>query len=118
MRNKVSSYMGLAKKAGQLISGTNTCAFAMKKGKVRLIILAGDISENGEKKIMKEINRSGVKFVKYGKGDELSRAVGSEGRSVFAVCDENFAEVIFEEIDRQRREGGIAYEDKGTGSRA
>ena len=55
---------------------------------------------------MKEINRYGTKFVKYGSSEELSRAVGSQGRSVFAVCDGNFAEVIFEEIDRERSEGG------------
>lgn len=99
MKKKVISYLGFAKKSGNLLSGVNTCTFAMAKGKAKLIILADDISENSEKKIMKEIRKYGVKHVKYGKGEELSRAVGTSGRSVFAVCDSNFKEVILNEIN-------------------
>ena len=53
MRSKVESYLGFAKKSGNLMSGSNTCIFVMAKGKVRLVILADDISENSEKKMMK-----------------------------------------------------------------
>ena len=48
--------MGFAKKSGNLVSGVNTCTFAIKKGKVKLVILAEDISAGSEKKMMKEIN--------------------------------------------------------------
>ncbi len=99
MKKKVISYLGFAKKSGNLLSGANTCTFAMAKGKAKLIILSEDISENSEKKIMKEIRKYGVKYVKYGQGEELSRAVGTSGRSVFAVCDNNFKEVILNEIN-------------------
>ena len=85
MNRKVSSYMGLA----------------MAKGRVRLLILAEDISENSEKKMMKEVRRHGVKCVKYGTSDELSAAAGESGRTVFALCDRGFAEVILREIDRE-----------------
>lgn len=91
--------MGFAKKSGNLLTGVNTCTFAMNKGRVQLMILAEDISENSEKKIMKEIRKHGVKFVKYGSGEELSHAVGTAGRSVFAVCDDNFSKVILNEIN-------------------
>ena len=100
MKKKVISYLGFAKKSGNLVSGVNTCAFAMAKRKVKLMILAEDISENSEKKIMKEIRKYGVPFVKYGNSDELSHAVGTSGRSVFAVCDDNFSKVILNEINR------------------
>ncbi len=99
MKRKVLSYLGFAKKSGNLMAGVNTCTFAMNKGKVRLMILSEDISENSEKKIMKEIRKHGIDFVKYGSGEELSRAVGTSGRSVFAVCDENFSKVILNEIN-------------------
>lgn len=99
MRKKIDSYLGFAKKSGNLVSGTNTCAFAIGRGKARLVILAEDISENSEKKMMKEIRKHGVRYVKYGKGEELSRIVGESGRSVFAVCDDNFAKVIMDEIE-------------------
>ena len=98
MKRKVISYLGFAKKSGNLVSGVNTCTFTMAKKKAKLIILAEDISEHSEKKIMKEIRKYGVDHVKYGTGEELSHAVGTTGRSVFAVCDENFQEVIFDEL--------------------
>lgn len=103
MKKKVTSYMGFAKKSGNLVSGVNTCTFAMAKGKARLVILAEDISENSEKKIMKEIRKYGVKHIKYGTCDELSHAVGASGRSVFAVCDKNFTEVILNEINGETK---------------
>ena len=58
-------------------------------------------SENSEKKMMKEVRRHGVKCVKYGTSDELSAAAGESGRTVFALCDRGFAEVILREIDRE-----------------
>ena len=48
--------------------------------------------------MMKEIRKHGVKHVKYGRGEELSHIVGESGRSVFAICDDNFAKVILDEI--------------------
>ncbi len=100
MKKKVISYLGFAKKSGNLISGVNTCIFALAKGKVKLIIIAEDISANSEKKIIKEIRKHGVEYIKYGFSDELSHAVGTSGRSVFAVCDDNFKKVILNEINR------------------
>lgn len=103
MKKKVISYLGFAKKSGSLMAGVNTCTFGMNKGKVKLMILAEDISENSEKKIMKEIRKHGVEYVKYGNSEEMSRAIGSQGRSVFAICDINFSEVIKNEINGETR---------------
>ena len=98
MKKKIDSYLGFAKKSGNLMSGINTCSFGLSRGKVKLVILAEDISENSEKKMMKESRKHGVKHVKYGRGEELSHIVGESGRSVFAICDDNFAKVILDEI--------------------
>lgn len=102
MDEKALRYLGLAKNAGAVVSGVNTCAFHMKKGKVALMILAGDISENSEKKIMKEIRRYGVDFIRYSSAEELSRATGGAGRSVFGITDNQFAKTIRNEIMREK----------------
>ena len=47
---KVISYLGFAKKSRNLLTGVNTCTFALAKGKVRLMILAEDISEKTAEK--------------------------------------------------------------------
>ena len=89
------------KATGNLLTGVNTCSFAMAKGKVKLMILAEDISENSRKKIMKEIRKYGVNHIEYGNSEELSHAVGASGRNVFAICDKGFAEAITKEIERE-----------------
>ena len=101
MPDKVLRYMGFAKKAGSLVSGVNTCTYNMNRGKAALVILAEDISENSEKKIMKEIRKSGTPFVKYGNIADLSHAVGQAERSVFAITDDQFAKTILNEIMRE-----------------
>ena len=102
MKNKVLSLMGFAKKSGNLVSGVNTCRFNMAKGKVKLVILAEDISENSEKKIMKDVRKYGVDHIKYGAAEELSHATGAEGRTVFAVLDGNFADALRREIENNQ----------------
>ena len=98
MQSKAMSLMGFAKKSGNLVSGVNTCSFAIGKGKAKLVILADDISAGSEKKIMKEIRKKGVPYIKYGTIDELSHIAGESGRSVFAVLDKGFAESILREL--------------------
>ena len=98
MQSKAMSLMGFAKKSGNLVSGVNTCSFAIGKGKAKLVILAGDISAGSEKKIMKEIRKKGVPYIQFGTIDELSHIAGESGRSVFAVLDKGFAESILREL--------------------
>ena len=98
MRSKAISLLGFAKKSGNLVSGVNTCGFAIAKGRARLVILAEDISAGSEKKIMKEIRKKGVPYIKFGTIDELSHIAGESGRSVFAVLDKGFAESILREL--------------------
>ena len=103
MRSKAMSLLGFAKKSGNLVSGVNTCTFAISKGKAKLVILAEDISAGREKKIMKEIRKKGIPYIKYGTIDELSHIAGESGRSVFAVLDENFARSIAYETDKRQQ---------------
>ena len=92
--------MGFARKSGNLISGSNTCVFSMKKGKVRLLLIAEDASENTKKKMTSEAKAGNVQVRIFGDSGEMSRAVGESGRTVFGITDENFAKVIKEEIEK------------------
>ena len=103
MRSKALTLIGFAKKSGNLVSGVNTCIYSIKKGRVSLIILAGDISEGSEKKLMKEVRRAGVRSIRYSTIEELSHAAGEVGRSVFGVLDDNFAESILEETEKENK---------------
>lgn len=104
MRSKVESYMGFAAKARKLSTGYNTCLFMMEKRKLRLLILAEDLSENSKEKMINAAKQYKLPYRVYGRIDELSHMTGTEGKGIFGLTDENFAKVILSEIDRQSLE--------------
>ena len=104
MREKIHSYLGFARKSGNLLSGQETCAQAMKKRKLRLLLMTEDLSENTRKKLIAEAERQSVPYRVYGHSDDLSAAAGARGNAVFGIIDENFSNVIIKEIDKNQSE--------------
>ena len=102
MRKKIHSYLGFAKRSGNLLTGYSTCTYAMNKGKVKLLILAADISENTLKKMIKESEKNKVPYRIYGESCEISQITGCEGRGIFGITCENFSNIIAKEIDEAR----------------
>ena len=99
MKSKFESYLGFARKAGSLVFGTGTCEVTMKRGKVKLLIIAEDTADNSKKKLVSLAESMNVPYIVYGLSEELSRIVGTSGRNAFAVTDENFAEIIRKQIE-------------------
>ena len=98
--NKICTYLGFAKKSGNLFMGSETCIINMKKGKVKLLIVAEDCAENSKKKLVKSAESYNVPYRIFGETDVLSHAAGSPGRTSFAITDDNFAKVLIENIDK------------------
>lgn len=101
MREKIVSYLGFARKSRNLISGYNSCLFALKGNKVKLLIIAEDLSENTVKKLSSSAKEKNINYRIYGSVEDLSRATGIQGRGIFAITDNNFAKVILDEIDKK-----------------
>lgn len=99
MKRKIDSYLGFAKKSKNLLTGFHTCMDGMKKGKVKLLILTEDLSENTAKKLRKVAEEKNVLVRVYGKSEEVSRITGSQDRGIFAISDANFTAVILKELD-------------------
>ncbi len=104
MRSKVESYMGFAARARKLSTGYNTCLFMMEKGKLRLLILAEDLSDNSKEKMIAAAKQNDLQYRIYGSIEALSHITGTQGKGIFGIADENFAKVILSEIDRQSLE--------------
>lgn len=98
--NKICTYLGFAKKSGNLFMGSETCIINMKKDKVKLLIVAEDCAENSKKKLVKCAENHKVPYRIFGETDVLSHAAGSPGRTSFAITDDNFAKVLMENIDK------------------
>ncbi|MCX7746890.1 MAG: ribosomal L7Ae/L30e/S12e/Gadd45 family protein [Clostridia bacterium] len=106
MENKIYSFLGLAMKAGKLISGEEPCERALKSGKVFLIILAEDTSYNNRKKFADMCQYRNVAIRFFGEKEKIGRYIGKSVRTVIAVSDEGFSKRLIELIDTQDYEGG------------
>lgn len=84
--------LGLATKAGKVITGIDLCEKAVKQRKAKLVILAEDAAESTKK----EFSNSGLPVVTVENKETLGRFTGKEYRSVCVVCDAGFAKVIQE----------------------
>lgn len=99
--DKILKYMGLAARGRLLVNGYNTCLYMIDKGKVRLLITAGDLSENSSDKLSASAARAKVPHIIYGTKQSLSHATGKTDSGVFGITDENLAKAILEEAIRQ-----------------
>ena len=99
MENKILSYMGFAAKARKLVTGYNTCVYMMEKKKIRLLILAEDLSENSRKKMVSAAEKHRVPCKIYGSREQLSRITGNADKGIFGITDDNFAKVISDGIE-------------------
>ena len=97
--SRLMNGLGLCRKAGALICGTDMICTSLRdaKGKRPLLVLeASDTSEGTHKKINDKCSFYGVRAVRLQEGsEELARAVGKTGvLAAVAVTDENLAKLI------------------------
>lgn len=92
--NKVFSRLGLATRAGKLISGEEVVLKAIRSGEAKLVLLAGDASDNTTKKISDKCNSYQVPLLVGFTRFELGSAVGKPERVLFAVTDRGFADML------------------------
>lgn len=92
--NKVLSRLGLATRAGKLISGEEVVLKAIRSGEAKLVLLAGDASDNTTKKISDKCTSYQVPLLVGFTRFELGSAVGKPERVLFAVTDRGFADML------------------------
>lgn len=106
MANEVYSFIGLATKAGRLVSGDETCERALKSKQVYLVLVAQDASSNTRKKFTDMCLYRGIDMRVFGEKTYLGRYTGKEMRSVVAILEEGFAKRLIEMIDKTDTENG------------
>ncbi len=86
---KILNLLGLAQRAGRLISGEDLVVEAIQKGQAKLVFLAHDAAANLTKKITDKSKTYQVEVVTAFSTLELSAAVG-KARKVLVVTDAGF----------------------------
>ncbi len=99
MNEKIYSFMGLAKKAGKLLSGEFACEGAVKGKKVFLVIVAENASDNTKKKFTDLCSYRGIEIRFFGEKENIGKFIGKELRAVVAISEKGFADRLKQLID-------------------
>ena len=86
--DKARQYMGIARKAGLLCLGEESCSAAVSDGRARLMALASDASPNARKRAdgLLSGHRAPLMTLPWTK-EELSRFLGKNGCSMVCFTD-------------------------------
>lgn len=92
-KQKALNMLGLAMRAGKLITGEELTIQDIRKGKVKLAIVAQDASENTRKKVRDKSTYYETPFDESLTQAEISHAIGKP-RMVIGILDKGFADKI------------------------
>lgn len=100
LEQKIYALLGFSQKAGKMVSGDDTVVLAMGKGKIKLLIIAEDLSENSWDKFQqktrnfKKKNGEAVEIIKFGTKETLGGAIGKSPRGILGIADEGFGKAL------------------------
>ena len=95
---RVYNYLGLAQRAGRVVSGEQALEVTLAKRRVFLMLIASDASSNTYNKFKSLAQKHDVEYFVFGEKERLGHAIGKSPRAVVGVIDRNFANVIGKEI--------------------
>lgn len=96
---KVLGTLGLAMKAGNVVSGEFMTEKAIRDGMARLVIVAADASANTKKKFRDSCKYYRIPYAEFGDKDTLGNAIGKEFRASLAITDKGFATSIGKNLE-------------------
>lgn len=104
MKEKVLNLLGLATKAGLLVSGEDIVIDAMRKKKAKIVFLGSDCSENTLDKFKNKCFYYKTELNTMFTSEELSHSIGKT-RMVLAITDNGFYNAIKKYLGGVENEG-------------
>lgn len=98
--DKVLAMLGIAAKAGSVLSGEFSTEKAVKEEKAFLIIVASDASENTKKMFRNMTDFYEVPMYEYSNKEELGHCIGKEFRASLAIVNEGLAHSIEDKLQQ------------------
>ncbi|BCU82057.1 YlxQ family RNA-binding protein [Polycladomyces abyssicola] len=86
--------LGLAQRAGKVVTGEEAVLRAIRSGQAAAVILAEDASDNTRKRFTDKCSYYDVPLWHMGTRTELGRAIGKPERVVIALTDPGFARAM------------------------
>ena len=96
---KIISLLGLAQKAGKIVSGELAAEKAIKSGKAKFVIIATDCSETTKKNYRDMTAYYNVQIHEMFEKEQLGQCIGKEYRAALIINDLGFTKAIKELLD-------------------
>lgn len=95
--------LGISAKAGKVVCGTDATLEDIQRRKVCLVIVAEDASDKTKKNMEFICNKKNIENIKFGKIDDISRAIGKNNKAIIGIKSKSLAEQIVKLI---KEDGG------------
>jgi ribosomal protein L7Ae-like RNA K-turn-binding protein len=86
--------VGLACRAGRVMSGSAACEKGLKQRKICLLLIQQGLSEGSRKGFIELCGRFGAETMMIAAEDDLGRAIGKPGVMLVGIADAGFAKAI------------------------
>ena len=99
MHPALSGALGIAARAGLVVTGTDQVRHAVRDGGVALVVYAGDASATQRRKLEALVEARGVPTVTLSTREDLGRAVGRAPLSAVGITSQGLAARVREIAD-------------------
>ncbi|EEU21507.1 ribosomal L7Ae/L30e/S12e/Gadd45 family protein [Lactobacillus mulieris] len=97
-REKTINFLGLIQRAGKLVSGTDMVISSIKARKVKLVIIASDLSQATRQEVVSLAQKNSLPIIDEFSELEISQAIG-KARKVLAVSDLGFSKALQKKLN-------------------
>lgn len=98
--DRALSMLGIAAKAGKVVSGEFSTEKAVKSYRAELVLVAKDASDNTKKLFRDKCSFYQVACYEYADKEALGQAIGKQFRASVAVTDKGLADAIVKQIEQ------------------
>jgi len=88
------NFLGLAAKGGKLLYGSEACENAIKRGKVKLLLVDGGASENTKKLFSDKCKSNKTDIIVLDEIGLLGESIGKPGNKITGIVDAGFAKSV------------------------
>lgn len=111
VEKKVFSYLGLATRAGALVSGEFMTEKVVKEGSAKLVMVATDASDNTKKMFTNMCTYYKVPIYFFGEKTKLGHAIGKEFRASLALLDKGLADAVEKQLNKNKDSNVVSHSE-------
>ena len=99
INSKICGLLGLARRAGKLSFGTESCKQDIERNKIKLVIIATDTAERTKMNFRNICKEKKIPILEILNIEEMSNSIGQNNKAIIGIKDINFSNEIIKIIN-------------------